>query len=479
MKRIAGRRQGSRPASMDRGHCKKGEVFAKDETMKSMIKRDTRRSRWHLSKIFIASWLTTLLLCGATVCRAAGQPIKVIRLQDSINPGTAHFLSRGTRQAESDEAELLVIQLDTPGGLVSSMRTMVKTIMNAKVPIAVFVGPGGAQAASAGVFITLAADIAAMAPGTNIGAAHPVVTGGKEMDRTMDTKVVNDLVAFIKSIAAKRGRNVTWAEEAVRKSASVTAEEALELNVIDLVARDLDDLLTKLEGWTVKIREGEKKLALKGLPREMIQENLRDRVLKTISDPNIAYFLMLIGLAGLYFELSHPGAIFPGVIGGISLILAFYAFQTLSVNYAGVLLIILGGILFLLEIKVTSYGLLSIGGVICLTLGSIMLFDTEGTGLRLSWSVLVPSVVVISAFFITVALLAMRAYMVRPRTGDQALIGEIAVTTEALTPQGKVFVHGELWNATSEEFIPAGARVEVVGVANLWLKVRKTGDTKQ
>jgi len=409
---------------------------------------------------------------------AATKQIKVLPIEESINPGTAHFLARGIKQAEEEGSPLVIIQLDTPGGLVTSMRTMVKSIMNSQVPVAVFVGPSGAQAASAGVFVTLAADIAAMAPGTNIGAAHPVVAMGKEMDKTMDTKVVNDLVAFIKGIAEQRGRNVEWAEEAVRQSVSVTAEEALQLKVIDLIARDVDDLVAKLEGWPVRTKEGEKKLALKGIPIQTVEENLRDRVLKTISNPNIAYLLMLLGLAGLYFELSHPGAVFPGVIGGISLILAFYAFQALSVNYAGVLLIILGAILFLLEIKVASYGLLSIGGIVCLVLGSIMLFDTEGSGLRVAWSVLIPAVAVISGFFIGVAMLAMRAYLSKPRTGYEALIGEVAETREALAPRGKVFVHGELWNAVADDTIPAGAPVEVVGVENLWLKVKKIGDTR-
>ena len=327
--------------------------------------------RWRRAiSVLGGSWLIILLLCTLCLSQTTEEHVMVVRIEESINPGTAAFLARGTQQAVEDEAVLLVVQLDTPGGLVSSMRTMVKTIMNAPIPVVVFVSPSGAQAASAGVFVVMAADIAAMAPGTNIGAAHPVVAGGKEMDETMDTKVVNDLVAFIKSIATRRGRNAEWAEEAVRKSVSVTAEEALKLKVIDLVARDMEELLVKLEGWAVQTKEGEKKLALKGLPVERVQENLRDKILKTISNPNIAYLLMLIGMAGLYFELSHPGAIFPGVIGGISLILAFYAFQTLSVNYAGVLLILLGAILFVLEIKVTSYGLLSIGGVICLTLGS-------------------------------------------------------------------------------------------------------------
>ena len=442
--------------------------------------RLTEPSRPKRSFALLAGLLfISLITSDISLSAATGKEIKVISIDESINPGTAAFLARGTQEAEEDEAVLMVIQLDTPGGLVSSMRTMVKTIMNASIPVVVYVSPSGAQAASAGVFVVMAADVAAMAPGTNIGAAHPVVAGGKEMDETMNTKMVNDLVAFIKSIASRRGRNADWAEEAVRKSVSITAEEALKLDVVDLVAKDMNDLLKKLEGWPVQTRDGEKKLALKGASIERVQENLRDKILKTVSNPNIAYILMLIGLAGLYFELSHPGVIFPGVIGGISLILAFYAFQTLSVNYAGLLLILLGAILFLLEIKVTSYGLLSIGGVICLTLGSIMLFNTGGTDLRVSWSVMIPAVLVVSSFFIAVALLAVRAHMARPRTGYQGLIGEIAVAKESLAPEGKVFVHGELWNATSEDIVPAGTRVEVIGVENLLLKVRKIGDKKQ
>ena len=441
--------------------------------------KSSKPSRFRRGFTFLAGLFFVLLITyEVSLSATTGKQIKVISIDESINPGTAAFLARGTQEAEQDEAVLLVVQLDTPGGLVSSMRTMVKTIMNASVPVVVYVSPSGAQAASAGVFVVMAADVAAMAPGTNIGAAHPVVAGGKEMDETMNTKMVNDLVAFIKSIASRRGRNADWAEEAVRKSVSITAEEALKLHVVDLVAKDMNDLLEKLEGWPVQTRDGEKKLALKGASIERIQENLRDKILKTVSNPNIAYILMLIGLAGLYFELSHPGAIFPGVIGGISLILAFYAFQTLSVNYAGLLLILLGAILFLLEIKVTSYGLLSIGGVICLTLGSIMLFNTGNSDVQVSWSVLIPAVLIISSFFIAVALLAIRAHIARPRTGYQGLIGEIAVAKEALAPEGKVFVHGELWNATSEDIVTAGTRVEVIGVENLLLKVRKIGDNK-
>jgi membrane-bound serine protease (ClpP class) len=259
------------------------------------LEMSTKKS--NLLTVLAGSVLIVLLLCSLPLSLAGDKHIKILRIEESINPGTAAFLARGAEQAVEEDAVLLVVELDTPGGLVTSMRTMIKTIMNAPIPVVVFVSPSGAQAASAGVFVVMAADIAAMAPGTNIGAAHPVVAGGKDMDETMDTKVVNDLVAFIKSIATRRGRNAEWAEEAVRKSVSVTAEEALKLKVIDLVAKDVDDLLAKLEGWSVQTKEGEKKLALKGLPAETVEENLRDKILKTISNPNIAYLLMLIGMA--------------------------------------------------------------------------------------------------------------------------------------------------------------------------------------
>jgi membrane-bound serine protease (ClpP class) len=267
------------------------------------LEMSTKKS--NLLTVLAGSVLIVLLLCSLPLSLAGDKHIKILRIEESINPGTAAFLARGAEQAVEEDAVLLVVELDTPGGLVTSMRTMIKTIMNAPIPVVVFVSPSGAQAASAGVFVVMAADIAAMAPGTNIGAAHPVVAGGKDMDETMDTKVVNDLVAFIKSIATRRGRNAEWAEEAVRKSVSVTAEEALKLKVIDLVAKDVDDLLAKLEGWSVQTKEGEKKLALKGLPAETVEENLRDKILKTISNPNIAYLLMLIGMASMLFRPSR------------------------------------------------------------------------------------------------------------------------------------------------------------------------------
>nr|MCU0557535.1 nodulation protein NfeD [Desulfobacterales bacterium] len=371
-------------------------------------------------------------------------------------------------KAEKDGAAVVVIALDTPGGLADSMREIVKSILGSPVPVVVFVSPGGARAASAGVMITMAADVAAMAPGTNIGAAHPVGLGGKDMDGSMSEKVTNDMVAYACSIAAKRGRNVEWVEKAVRESVSITESEALKLNVIDLVAEDLDDLLRQLEGREVP---GKGRLSLAAARVTTLQEDFRTKVLRTISNPNIAYILLMIGMAGLFFELSHPGAVFPGVVGGIAIILAFFAFQTLPVNATGILLIILAAIFFVLEIFIVSYGLLSIAGIGALLLGSLMLFEGEKAGVRLSWTVLVPTVAVVSGFFIAVAGLVVKTHLSKPRTGAIGLVGEIGVVKMALEPHGKVFVHGELWNAQAGVPVAVGARVRVVAVQGLLLEV--------
>ena len=286
----------------------------------------------------------------------------------------------------------------------------------------------------------------------------------------MAEKVVNDMVAYTKSISEKRGRNSEWAEKAIRDSVSVTEKEALDLKVIDLIAEDLDDLIEKIDGRELKEKGT---LRTRGVKRVVLTESLRDKILKTLSDPNIAYLLMMIGMAGLYFELSHPGAIFPGVIGAISLILAFFAFQTLPVNYAGILLIVLALILFILEMKVTSYGLLSMGGIISLFLGSLMLFEGGTPEMRLSLRVLIPTVIMVSGFFVVVAGLVFRSQVSKPRTGDKGLIGEVGVVKERLAPRGKVFVHGELWNAEAPEPIEPGANVRVIGMDHLVLKVEE------
>ena len=399
---------------------------------------------------------------------AKGEVI-IIELEGPISPGAATFLIRGLEDAEKGESALAIVRLDTPGGLASSMRTMIKAILNSPVPVVVYVAPQGAGAASAGVMVTVAAHVAAMAPGTNIGAAHPVGAGGKDIEKTMSDKVVNDMASYGRGIAQEKGRNAEWVEKAIRESVSITAEEALERKVIDLVATDVDDLLKRLDGREITLQKGKVVLKTKDLVKRYYQPGFRDKILKTISDPNIAYILMMIGLAGLYFELSHPGAIFPGVVGAISLILAFYSFQTLPVNYAGLLLIVLAIILFIAEVKISSYGMLSIGGVISLTLGSIMLFEDLGVSLKL----MMPTIVLIAAFFLVVSTLAFRAYRSRPKVGMEGLMGEVGLAKEPIDPEGLIFVHGELWRAASKERIEAGERVEVAGAEGLVLKVKR------
>ncbi len=398
--------------------------------------------------------------------------VDVIKINDIITPAVADFISRSITQASKDRAECLIIQMDTPGGLDLSMRDIIKEMMNSDVPIVVYVSPSGARAASAGAIITLASDIAAMAPGTNIGAAHPVAMGGK-MDRTMAEKVVNDAVAYVRSIAEKKGRNVQWAIRAVKESVSIPANEALKLKVIDLIAKDVDDLLEKIDGKTVEKPRGMVKLATKGLKINNVEMDFRQRILASLSNPNIAYILMMIGLVGLYFELAHPGAIFPGVIGGICLILSFFAFRTLPVNYAGILLILLGVFLFIAEIKIASYGLLSVGGVVSLALGSIMLFESPVPYLRASLSVIIPTVVVTAAFFIFALTMAIRAQMAKPATGSEGLMGETGVAKTRLDPEGKVFIHGEFWNAYTDGTIEEGEKIRVLKAEGLKVKVEK------
>jgi membrane-bound serine protease (ClpP class) len=398
----------------------------------------------------------------------AGPEVLVIRVADAISPATADFIRQGIRRAEGRQSALVVIELDTPGGLADSMRDIVQDLLACRVPVAVFVYPSGARAASAGVMVTMAADIAAMAPGTNIGAAHPVGAGGQEIPGKMSEKVVNDMVAQAKSVAERRGRSAPWVEKAIRDSISATESEALHERVIDLIARDTDDLIRQLDGRTLP---GKGTLVLTEARKVVFEETFRTRVLRTISNPNIAYILMMIGLAGLYFELSHPGAIFPGVVGGICLVLAFFALQTLPVNAAGILLIGLGILFFVLELKIASYGLLSVAGAAALLLGSLMLFDGEGREARVALGVLLPTVAVVCGFFAAVALLVVRAQLRRPLTGDAAMVGAVGVVRQALAPRGKVFVNGELWNATARAPIAVNSRVRVIAVQGLTLEV--------
>ncbi len=414
--------------------------------------------------------IVAILLVLAPAAIAIANDVYVMKVASPIGPGIADYIEQGIQRASDEGAACLVIELDTPGGLADSMRKIVMAIYASKVPIIVYVSPSGARAASAGVMITMAADIAAMAPGTNIGAASPVNVGGQEIDDTMAKKVTNDMVAQVKSIAEKRGRNVEWAEKAVREADSVTETEALKERIIDIVAEDIDDLMAQIDGRDIP---GKGILRVDGAARKRIQEGLRTKILKTISDPNIAYILMMIGLAGLYFELSHPGAIFPGVVGGIAIILAFFSFQTLPINYAGVLLIILAIVFFIMEMKIASYGLLSVAGVVALLLGSIMLFESGPPGMQLSRGVLIPTILIVSGFFVGIAYLAFRAQTLKPMTGAAGLIGETGVATKALRPDGKVFVHGELWNAVSAAPIKKGAKIRVIGIDKLVLDVEE------
>ncbi|HBR16021.1 MAG: serine protease [Deltaproteobacteria bacterium RIFCSPLOWO2_12_FULL_43_16] len=397
--------------------------------------------------------------------------IHYLTVDGIVNPVMSEFIVKGIQDAVKENAEAVVIQLDTPGGLDLSMRDIVKAILSSDVPIIVYVAPAGSRAASAGVFITYAAHVAAMAPGTNIGSAHPVAMGGEKMDETMMKKVENDAVAYIKGIAAKRHRNAEWAEKAVRKSENITAEEALKLKVIDLIAQDKKTLFEAIDGRKVEMISGEKVLKTAKAEVKEVEMGLRYRILNAITNPNVAYILMMIGLIGLYFELSNPGLILPGVVGAICLVLAFYAFQTLSVNYAGLLLIGLAALFFIAEIKVTSYGLLTVAGIIALTIGSLMLFESPLPFMRLSLWVVLPTVVTITALFLGAMYYGLKIRHKKPVSGMEGLIDEIGVANTDIANEGKVFIDGEYWDAWSDEQIKEGEKVKVLDVKGLKLKV--------
>lgn len=417
--------------------------------------------------------LIAVLSSGRNLPAAEKAPVfDVITVTAAITPPVAEYILQSIGEAAKSGAEGIIIRLDTPGGLDLAMRDIAKGILNASVPVIVYVAPAGARAASAGVIITAAAHIAAMAPGTNIGAAHPVGIGiGGGMDKTMSQKVENDAVAYVKGIAKKRGRSEEWVEKAVRKSESITAEEALRLKVIDFVASDLNRLMEQMDGREVSLAAGKKNLKTKGAVINEKVMGARQKILSALSDPNIAYILLLIGLAGLYFEFSNPGSILPGVIGGISLIMAFFAMQTLPVNYAGIALILFAIILFIAEIKVISHGILAVGGIVSLVIGSLMLFRTPDASIRISWSVLIPAVAVTSLFFLTVIAIAVKAQLRKPQGGKEAMVGEEGLAVTDIFKEGKVLIRGEYWSASSDKAIAKGARIRVIQVENLIVKV--------
>jgi membrane-bound serine protease (ClpP class) len=405
---------------------------------------------------------------------AGAQTVSTLEIDGVISPITVRLVSAAIERTRADGAAALVILLDTPGGLERSMRSIVRDMLNAPVPVVVYVAPTGARAASAGAFITIAAHVAAMAPATNIGAAHPVAAGGGTIDKESMRKIENDAAAFIRSVARERGRNVDWAEKAVRTSVSATEREALKLGIIDLVADNLPQLLEKIDGREVKTASGVVTLRTRGATVRPVEIGWRDRFLAVITDPNVAYVLLMLGMLGLFFELANPGVILPGIIGGICLILAFFAFQTLPINWAGLLLILFGIVLLIAEIKVVSHGVLTIGGVIAILLGSMMLVDTAELPLRVSWTVIIPVVAVTAGIFIFAISAGVRAQMTRPTTGAAGLLSEVGEVRTAIDPEGEVFVRGELWTAVaSGPGIGVGERVRVVGVEGLKLRVER------
>jgi membrane-bound serine protease (ClpP class) len=419
-----------------------------------------------------ATFLLVFLL-GLSAARAAA-PVSIIEMDGTIGPITVRLLSAALERARADHAQALIVELNTPGGLERSMRSMVQSILASDIPVIVYVAPTGARAASAGVFITMAAHVAAMAPATNIGAAHPVAVGG-EMDKEMVKKVESDAAAFARTIAADRGRNVEWAEKAVRSSVSATEREAVKLKVVDLIADNVPDLLAKVDGRVVKTIKGPVTLHTRGATVKRIEVRFRDRFLALISDPNVAYILMMVGMLGIFFELSTPGAVLPGVIGGISLILAFFAFQSLPVNWAGLLLILFGLVLLVADIKVASHGILTVGGVVAMLLGSLMLYDVPESGLRISWLVIVPTVGATAGVVTLAVSMGLRALLRPPTTGAVGMVGHVGVVRKALDPEGQVLVDGELWRAvTPDGPVPAGENVEIVSVDGLTLTVTRS-----
>ncbi len=430
------------------------------------------RSLTKTSRIFfLFAWIIIFLL----PLLSAGQQRKVlvIKVSGPISPVSSEYIGKSLRKALEMKAEALVIELDTPGGLDTSMRSIVKDIISSAIPVIVYVYPSGARDASAGVFITLAAHVAAMAPGTNIGAAHPVSVGEK-MDKTMSEKVTNDAAAYIRSLAERSGRNAQWAEDAVRKSVSITEKEALKENVIDIVSNDLTSLLKDVDGRKVTTVMGEKTLHTANVFVVTEEMGLRYRILNFITDPSVAYMLMLLGFYGLFFELTNPGAVFPGVAGAICLILAFYSFQTLPVNYAGLLLIILGLVLFVLEVKVLSHGVLTIGGIVSMVIGSLMLFESSEPMFKLSIYLILPVVIFTALFFTVTFSLAYRAYRRKPVTGSEGLVGQEGRAASDITADGGIVrVRGEIWSAYSAETIKKGEEVRVVSISGLTIKVKK------
>ncbi|MFZ5516082.1 MAG: NfeD family protein [Candidatus Zhuqueibacterota bacterium] len=418
------------------------------------------------------------LVLTVAICSALADPpsrVDVIQIKGgTVNPISAEYIINAIEMAETNKSVCLIIELDTPGGLIAATQDIVKKMLASTVPLVVFVHPSGAGAVSAGVSITIAAHFAAMAPGTNIGAAHPVGAGKTDSADVAVQKATNWWATFNRSIATKRGRNPDWVEKAVRQSESITEIKALELGVIDFICPNLDSLLLVLDGKSAAMDSGAVVLHTKEATIVRHDTNLRFKILDIISNPSVAYILFMLGLLGMYFEFSSPGAILPGVLGGIFLILAFFAMQQLPVNVAGILLILFGTILFILEVKIASYGLLTIGGVVSMILGSLMLFkSTPSVAVHIPLSLILAVTLTTAAFFIFAVGMAAKTFRTKVTTGKEGITGETGVAITKLDPEGRVKVHGEYWMARSDDKIKKDDKVIVVAIDNLKLIVKK------
>jgi len=403
------------------------------------------------------------------------QKVISIKIDGAINPVVAGYIHRSIELASRENAACLLVHLNTPGGLLNSTRTIVGDMLESSIPVIVYVSPPGAHAGSAGVFITLAADIAVMAPGTNIGAAHPITMQGAQ-DSIMNSKSTNDAAAFIRTIAEERKRNLEWAEDAVRQSVAITANEALQKNIIDLIATSDRDLLIQVDGRLIRRDSSSFALHTRGAIIQNLDMAFTEKLLNVVSNPDVAYILLMLGLLGLLFELFNPGIIFPGIIGFISLVLSFYALNTLPVNYAGLALIVFGVILLLLEIKIVSHGMLAIGGIASMLIGSLMLIRPD-SGLdvfRISRTLIISTVTVTSGFFLFVLGMGLKAQRRKPVMGLESIVGETVEAYETLNPSGRVFLQGEIWNAVSlSGTILKGEKLRVRDIKNLILYVEQ------
>ncbi len=438
----------------------------------------TARSPIILSMRRIFVLVASLVAMSAALPAWSGEVVRM-RVDDTIQPASQQFIERVLHDASERGASVVVMELDTPGGLVDTTRDITSAIMTSPVPVVVFVNPSGARAASAGFFILLSADVAVMAPGTNTGAAHPVGGQGEDLKEDIRDKVTNDAAAMVRSVAEQRNRNSETAERAVRESISLTADEAIEEGLIDFIAKDFNDLLEQLEGREITRPDGTVEiLDLEERPVVEFEPTFAERLFSVLANPNVAYLLMALGALGLYVEISHPGGILPGVVGVVFLLLGLYSVSVLPVSWAGVALIFVAMMLFILEVKVTSYGLLTVGGVISFVLGSLMLFDGPIPALRVSAGVVLPTAVVVAAATIFLLTRVLKAYKQQPMTGREGLVGEIGRVIGDLAPEGKVVVHGEYWDARSVGgTVAAGGKVRVVTVYDRSLDVAAVGDS--